>query len=121
MSAREPRTHPPLPRIKLNLSEDALKTINTHLLELDIVKNTQAAHFSPIFSIYATTVLLAAIIAACPDLLDQRYARVEAAMQVLCQNSRLQEDLREAIEKQDFTNVLNIGMSGCFPVSLLES
>ncbi|KAG1877237.1 hypothetical protein F4604DRAFT_1924311 [Suillus subluteus] len=108
MSAHEPRTHPALPRIKLELSEDALKTINTHLLELDVVKNTQAVHFSPMFSIYASTVLLAAIISACPDLLDQRYARVEAAMQVLCQNSRLQEDLREAIEKQDFTDVLNI-------------
>ncbi|KIK33012.1 hypothetical protein CY34DRAFT_813911 [Suillus luteus UH-Slu-Lm8-n1] len=61
------------------------------------------------FSIYASIVLLAAIITACPELLDQRYGRVEAAMQVLCQNSRLQEDLREAIGKQDFTNVLNIG------------
>ncbi|KAG2116137.1 hypothetical protein DEU56DRAFT_919315 [Suillus clintonianus] len=108
MSAQEPLTHPTLPRIKLELSEDALKAINAHLLELDVVKNTHPVHFSPMFAIYATTVLLAAIITACPDLLDQRYARVEAAMQVLCQNSRLQEDLREAIEKKDFTNVLNI-------------
>ncbi|KAG2346912.1 hypothetical protein BDR05DRAFT_757240 [Suillus weaverae] len=110
MSAYEPRNNPTLPRIKLELSENALKTINAHLLELDVVKNTQAVHFTPTFSIYASTVLLAAIIAACPDLLDQRYARVEAAMQVLCQNSRLQEDLREAIEKKDFTDVLNIEM-----------
>ncbi|KAG1776695.1 hypothetical protein EV702DRAFT_330921 [Suillus placidus] len=110
MSAYEPRNNPTLPRIKLGLSEDALKTINAHLLELDIVKNTHAIHFTPMFSIYASTVLLAAIITACPDLLDQRYARVEAAMQVLCQNSRLQEDLREAIEKKDFMNVLNIEM-----------
>ncbi|KAG1817250.1 uncharacterized protein BJ212DRAFT_1480478 [Suillus subaureus] len=121
MSAHEPRNHPALPRVELELSEDALKTINTHLLELDVVKNTQSVHFSPMFSIYASTVLLAAIIAACPDLLDQRYARVEAAMQVLCQNSRLQEDLREAIEKRDFMNVLNIGVLHCFSVSLLES
>lgn len=110
MSAYEPRNNPTLPRIKLELSENALKTINAHLLELDVVKNTQAVHFTPTFSIYASTVLLAAIITACPDLLDQRYARVEAAMQVLCQNSRLQEDLREAIEKKDFTDVLNIEM-----------
>lgn len=110
MSAYEPRDHPTLPRIKLELSEDALKTINARLLELDVVKTTHAVHFSPMFSIYASTVLLAAIITACPDLLDQRYARVEAAMQVLCQNSRMQEDLREAIERRDFTNVLNIEM-----------
>lgn len=108
MSASEPRDHPALPRIKLELSEDALKSINVRLLELDVVKSTNAVHFSPMFSIYASTVLLAAIITACPELLNQRYARVEAAMQVLCENSRLQEDLREAIEKQDFTNVLNI-------------
>ncbi|KAG1865704.1 uncharacterized protein F5891DRAFT_1187211 [Suillus fuscotomentosus] len=109
MSARPPN-QPSLPRIKLELSEDALKAINARLLELDVVKNTQAIHFSPMFSIYATTVLLAAIITACPDLLDQRYARVEEAMQALCENLRLQEDLREAIEKQDFTDVLNIEM-----------
>ncbi|KAG0697980.1 hypothetical protein DFH29DRAFT_1003275 [Suillus ampliporus] len=108
MSAHEPRNQPNLPRIKLELSDDALGSINARLLQLEAVKNTQPSHFSAICSIYATTVLLAAIITACPDLLDQRYARVEMAMQVLSQNVRLQEDLREAIERRDFKDVLNI-------------
>jgi hypothetical protein len=55
-------------------------------------------------------VLLAGIIEACPELLDQRYARVKEAMQVLCEHPRLQEDLRQAVEKRDFTDVLNIGV-----------
>ncbi|KAG1734456.1 uncharacterized protein EDB91DRAFT_1250978 [Suillus paluster] len=110
MSTHELRNQPTLPRIKLELSENTLQSINTRLLELDVVKNTKACHFEPMCSIYATTVLLAAIITACPDLLDQSYARVEMAMQVLCQNARLQEDLREAIERRDFKDVLNIEM-----------
>ncbi|OJA19602.1 hypothetical protein AZE42_09622 [Rhizopogon vesiculosus] len=108
MSAHDPRHQPILPRTKLELSNDVLKTTNERLLQLDVVQNAHPGHFSTACSIYATTVLLARIIEACPDLLDQRYARVTEAMQILCEHPRLQEDLRQAVEKRDFTDVLHV-------------
>jgi len=110
MSAHEPRYQPTLPRTKVELSSDVIRTTNERLLQLDVVQNCHSGHFSTACSIFATTVLLAHIVEACPDLLDQRYAHVKEAMQVLCEHPRLQEDLRQAVEKRDFTNVLNVGM-----------
>lgn len=121
MSAHEPRHQPILPRTKVELSTDVLKSTNERLLQLDVVQNARPGHFSASCSIYATTVLLAHIIEACPDLLDQRYARLKEAMQVLCEHPRLQEDLRQAVEKRDFMDVLNVGEQWlCFVVGSSE-
>jgi hypothetical protein len=121
MSAHEPRHQPILPHTKSKLSTDVLKSINERLLQLDVVQNAHPGHFSASCSIYATTVLLARIVEACPDLLDQRYARVTEAMQVLCELPRLQEDLRQAVEKRDFRDVLNVGeLWFCFAIGSSE-